>query len=107
MDYSLPFEPLMSVRFPLDSPTSPTRNYSHSIVLTAAHCKGAFLAGVEIGGNKVDGTTSTMIAVDSEHPNPLYSACIFNWATCGCFLKFVFTHLRVFPFCCRLGKWYF
>ena len=46
----------------------------HSILLTAAHCVGIFLAGVLIGGTTVDGKSSTFIAVDKEFPNPSYGA---------------------------------
>ena len=43
------------------------------IVLTAAHCGGGFLAGVNIGGILLDGTDAVeTLAVDSEFPHPDY-----------------------------------
>ena len=43
------------------------------IVLTAAHCGGGFLAGVNIGGTLLDGTDAVeTLAVDSEFPHPDY-----------------------------------
>ena len=43
------------------------------IVLTAAHCGGAFLAGVYIGGTLIDGTDAVeILAVDFEFPHPDY-----------------------------------
>ena len=43
------------------------------IVLTAAHCEGVFLAGVNIGGTLLDGTDAVeILAVDYEFPHPDY-----------------------------------
>ena len=43
------------------------------IVLTAAHCIGSFLAGVNIGGILLDGTDAVeTLAVDFEYPHPDY-----------------------------------
>ena len=45
------------------------------IVLTAAHCGGGFLAGVNVGGTLLDGTNAVeTLAVDSEFPHPDYNA---------------------------------
>jgi Trypsin len=40
------------------------------IVLTAAHCEGAFDAGVYIGGLERDGSDGTMLDVQAEFPHP-------------------------------------
>jgi trypsin len=43
------------------------------IVLTAAHCGGGFLAGVNVGGLLLDGTDAVeTLAVDAEFPHPDY-----------------------------------
>jgi trypsin len=42
------------------------------IVLTAAHCGGGFLAGVNIGGTLLDGSNAETVNVDSEFPHPDY-----------------------------------
>jgi trypsin len=45
------------------------------IVLTVAHCGGAFLAGVVVGGTLKDGTDAVeILAVDLELPHPDYDA---------------------------------
>ena len=49
------------------------------IVLTAAHCLGAFLSGVYIGGILIDGTdTVEAIAVEGEFPHPNYDDVNLN-----------------------------
>jgi hypothetical protein len=42
------------------------------ILLTAAHCEGAFLNGVAIGGTRLDDSDATVLPVDSELPHPNY-----------------------------------
>jgi hypothetical protein len=44
------------------------------ILLTAAHCTGAFLNGAAIGGIRLDDSDATVIPVDSELPHPDYDA---------------------------------
>ena len=43
-----------------------------SIVLTAAHCKGAFIDGVFIGGTDIFGSGSEFFEVLAELPHPGY-----------------------------------
>lgn len=47
-----------------------------SIVLTAAHCKGAFLDGVYIGGTDLLGSGSEYFEVLAELPHPDYGMCV-------------------------------
>jgi trypsin len=48
------------------------------IVLTAAHCVGTFLAGVNIGGTMLDGTDATdVLSVDLEFPHPDFVDGVF------------------------------
>ena len=43
------------------------------LVLTAAHCGGGFLAGVNVGGTLLDGTNAVeTLAVEAEFPHPDY-----------------------------------
>lgn len=71
--HTLPVDPLGPCIFQL------THSSRHLARLIAQHrfngssLNRIFFYGVDLGRTKIDGTTSIMIAVDSEHPNPLYS----------------------------------
>lgn len=45
----------------------------YDVLLTAAHCDGAFLDGVLIGGLMLDGSDGRFIAVNEEYPHPDYN----------------------------------
>lgn len=50
-----------------------------SIILTAAHCVGIFLAGAFVGGTTYDGQSgSTFIAVAKEYPNTAYGTFFYQ-----------------------------
>jgi hypothetical protein len=42
------------------------------VLLSAAHCKGAFIGGVAIGGTKLDDSDATILEVESEYIHPAY-----------------------------------
>jgi hypothetical protein len=43
------------------------------IILTAAHCAGAWIDGAFIGGTIIDGSESAFVAVETEFPHPHYN----------------------------------